>query len=331
MTFEITQKKKSKLISYEWLIFILLIALSILLAFGKGYSYAVTEGLRLWIACVLPALFPYFFITAVLSSLGVTDKIGTAAAPITKRLFNCGGITGYAFFMSLISGYPVGAKMVSDMKLNGLISDSESVRAAAFCSTSSPMFLIASVGNLMFKSPLFGLLLFISNVVSAILVGVIFSFYKRKEQPSEKIAPAAKNTDNVLYESVYSAVISVLVVGGLITIFYLLTEILSSLNVLTPFSNILSQIFSSEAKGNATCYGFFECTRGLKILAQEKISLFTLPIAAAMCSFGGLSVIMQSVAYLKKAKIKTALFLLSKILSAAFGFLSGLLLSAVFL
>ena len=326
-----SQKKKSKPISCEWLIFILLIALSVLLAFGKGYSYAVTEGLKLWIACVLPALLPYFFITAVLSSLGVTNKIGIAAAPVTKRLFNCGGITGYAFFMSLISGYPIGAKTVSDLKLNGLISDAESVRAAAFCSTSSPMFLMASVGNLMFESPLFGLLLFISNVLSAILVGFIFSFYKRKEKPCEKIAPSSKNTDNILYESVYSAVISVLVVGGLITIFYLLTEILSSLNILTPFADFLSKIFSSQVKGNATCYGLFECTRGLKILSQEKISLFTLPIAAAICSFGGLSVIMQSVAYLKRAKIRTTPFFLSKILSAALGFLWGLLLSALFL
>ena len=325
------RKTKRSINLSEWIIFSALVALSVLLAFGNGYSYAVTEGIKLWIACVLPALFPYFFITAVLSSLGVTGKIGRFAAPLTRKVFNCGGISGYAFFISVISGYPVGAKIVSDMRINGLLTESEGVRAATFCSTSSPLFLTASVGNIMFKSPLFGILLFVANVLSAVATGFVFSFYKRKDKSCGESQFSVQNADNVLYESVYSAVISVLVVGGMITIFYLITEILVSLNILTPITDVLSRIFSSPVKANATCYGFFECTRGLRILSSERVSLFTLPVASAICSFGGLSVIMQSAAYLKKAKIKTALFFLSKILSAVFGFLIGLLLSVAFL
>ena len=315
----------------QYAAFIFLLLFSLILAFGRGYAYAVTEGLKLWIACVLPALFPYFFITAVLASLNVTGKIGSLLSPVTTRLFNCGGITGYAFFMSVISGYPVGAKLISDFRNENLISPAESVRAAAFCSTSSPMFLIGSVGNIMFKSSLFGFLLFITNILSAVLTGILFSFYRRKEKPVAKTVSLPVKTDNVLYDGVYSAVISVSVVGGLITLFYLFTEILFSIGIMPPVIGGLEKLTGSRAVAESLCCGLLECTRGLQALSSQPLSPFSLPVAAAICGFGGLSIIMQSVAYLKKAKIKTAPFFLAKILTAVFGFGLGTSLSFIFL
>jgi sporulation integral membrane protein YlbJ len=234
--------------------------------------------------------------------------------------------------MSVISGYPVGAKTISDLKEKGVIADTESVRASALCSTSSPVFLIGSVGSIMFRDSRFGLLLFFSHLITAILIGVIFSFYKRKDKPIKTSTLAVNSTkiNNVLYESAYSSVISVLVVGGIITIFYLLTEVLFSLGVLSPFIKLLTIILQNEQLAKSIILGLFECTKGLSTLATLPINILTLPIASFICSFGGLSVIAQSVAYLKKAKIKTAPFILSKIISAVISFLVALLLSLIF-
>ena len=167
----------------EVLLFISLLIAAVLIAADKRYSDTVLSGIMLWAAAVLPSLFPYFFITAALSSLSVTEKLAAKLSPFTRKVFNTGGITGYAFLMSLISGYPLGAKLVADLKENGLLSRAESVRAAAFCSTSSPMFMISSVGSIMFKSAEFGLCLFLCHLLSAFAVGFIFSFYKRGEHP----------------------------------------------------------------------------------------------------------------------------------------------------
>lgn len=315
----------------ELLLFFLMTAFAFLLAFGKNYSYAMTDGLNLWIVCVLPSLFPYFFITAIFSSLKITGKISSFLSPVTVKSFKINGSVGYAFFMSVVSGYPVGAKIVSDLKIGNALSDAESVRAAALCSTSSPMFLISSVGRLMFGSSRFGILLFICHLLSVLTTGLMFSFYKRKDRPSKNRAYVpVKKVDNLLYESVFSAVNSVLIVGGLITVFYLLTEVLFSLGIFNPFVSFLSKATGSEAYAQATVFGFFECTRGLKAISSCKAAPLTLPLCAAICGFGGLSVIAQSVAYLKKAKIKTAPFLISKLLSAVFGFLYGLIFSLLF-
>ena len=164
----------------EFVAFCLLIAFSIILALDKSYSFVVLDGISLWLACVLPSLFPYFFITACLSNLNLTGKFCAKLSPLTTNLFKVNGSVGYAYFISLVSGYPVGAKMVSDLYIGKVISNNEAVRASALCSTSSPMFLISSVGAIMFKNSLFGILLFLSNVLSSMIIGIIFSFYNRE-------------------------------------------------------------------------------------------------------------------------------------------------------
>lgn len=281
----------------------------------------------LWAGCVLPALFPYLFITAVLSSLSITSKIGRLISPLTTRFFNVGGAVGYALLASLISGYPVGAKTVSDLRKNNLISDEEAVRASTVCSTSSPVFIFGSVASVMFGSLSFGIKLYICHVLSTLITGCFFGLYKRWIKPTKMQTFSLAKVDNVFYESVFSSVISVLTVGGIITLFYLFTQILLSLGVLSPFVWIFEKIFTSKSAAEGLCVGIFECTNGLKLLASTGIGFFTLPIATFICSFGGLSVIMQSVAFLKNAKIKTAPFVLSKLISAVIGFLLGLIVT----
>lgn len=321
---------KKLTLNFEPILFCLLILFSLLLAFGKGYNQAVNGGIKLWAGCVLPSLFPYFFITATLSSLRITSRISKTLSPLMRTVFNQGGLAGYAFFTSVISGYPVGAKTVADLKKQGLLTDAEAVRASALCSTSSPMFLISSVGATMFGNKTFGLKLFIVHLISALLTGIIFSFYKRKEKAL--CAPCLINqpcADNVLYESAYSAVISVLVVGGLITIFYLLTEILYGLGVFNAPLRILTAITKDENISQAIVFGVFECTKGLKALSLTQNSFFTLPICALICGFGGLSVIAQSLAYLKGAKIKTTTFIFAKIIMAVISFTIAMLFNFI--
>lgn len=309
----------------ELFLFLLLLSICLILSVGENFSSTVISGISLWFFSVFPSLFPYFFITSILSSLSATRIIVNKISPFFARVFNLSGSVGYAFIMSLICGYPMGAKIVSDLKKEGAISEIESVRGSALCSSSSPMFLIASVGTIMFSSKRFGLVLFATHLISVIFMGVIFSFYKRSDRPNlSSLNQQCKKIDNILYESAFSAVISVLVVGALITIFYLLTEILVFYKVLSPITKFLTLFTKNDAISSGLVLGAFECTKGLKVLStiSPKIAL---PYCAFICGFGGLSVIFQSVAYLKSAKIKIAPFLVSKCVQAILSFILGVI------
>ncbi|MBQ9485445.1 MAG: hypothetical protein IJU83_01260 [Clostridia bacterium] len=315
---------------------LLLVAAAVLFSANGKYRSATLNGISLWAATVLPALFPYLVITALISSLKITETVASALSPVCKKLFGVNGNVGYALFLSLISGYPVGAKIVAELKSDGFISHTEAQRAAALCSSSSPAFLIGSVGGLIFNDRFFGLCLFITHLVSVFAVGFVFSFYKRKDRPTEtRRTPSARRSsetenDALLYRSVYSSVISALVVGGIITVFYVITEMLADLNAINPVADFLGLFIKDEKTAYGAATGLFECTKGIKIIAESDLNFFTLPVCAALCGFGGVSVIAQSLAYLKKAKIKTAPFLLSKTLAALINFCIGSVFSLIF-
>lgn len=310
---------------------LLLLLFAILLSISSISVEIVKKGINLWVAVVVPSLFPYLFISALCSNLSGTKKLGNILSPVTKKLFNTSGISGYLFLISTVSGYPSGAKAVADAKTNGFLSDTESVRASAFCSVASPVFLISSVGTIMFKNLKFGILLFISNFLVSIILGIIFSFYKRKERAvlSQKINSV--KSGNILFDSAVSSVNSILVVGALITVFYLFSEMLLSFKILTPFIKLLSLLTKDDTLSLSIATALLEVTGGLKRLSALPFKKILLPITAFLTGFGGISVILQSVAFLKSAKIKTAPFFLSKILSAVLNFIISLILSVIFL
>lgn len=309
--------------------FLIITGMAAILLYPKA-APSFSEGIKLWYACVMPSLFPYMFLTALLSETNAAGKFAVRLSPLSEKVFNLNGSALYAFFLSLISGYPVGAKTVADLRVKGYLSKSETVRAAALASTASPVFLIVSVGSIAFNSPTFGVLLFIAHFISAIITGVIFSFYKREDKPRKSALISANKSANLLYESAEKSALSVITVGGIIAIFYLLTDVLFSTGIFNPAAALLTRIFGDENIGKGVLFAFLECTKGLKTISVAGINFFTLPISAAICGFGGISVIAQSMAFLKSAKIKTATFVLIKLLAAGVNFVIGLLLSLCF-
>ncbi len=146
------------------------------------------NGLSAWTFSVLPSVLPFIFFTKTLSALGQVEKVVHPFAPFSKKLFGTPPISFCTFLMAILSGYPVGSKMISDLYASGKITKVEATRMSAFCSTSGPMFIIGAVGVNMFKSAQIGYILFLSHVFSALLNGIIFRRYGE-----ERKAKSVKN------------------------------------------------------------------------------------------------------------------------------------------
>ncbi|MBQ6922726.1 MAG: hypothetical protein IJQ66_06520 [Clostridia bacterium] len=322
-------KRRIKTVA-ETLVFSSLLLAAVLIALNGKYRAAVSDGIGLWAANLVPALFPYIFITYILSSLSVTDKISYRLSPLSEGLFKINGNGFYALLISLLSGYPLGAKTVCDLRLAGKLGKTDGERTACVAASSSPVFAIGCVGNIAFNDPLFGVLLYCSHLLAVLTVGFIFSFYKRKTPPLKCAVPKTKGSADILADGIPSSVISVLTVGGIVTVFYLLTEILKDAGALNILTIPLTAVFNDENIAVALANGFFECTKGITLLAGTGLSVLSLPLCGAMIGFGGISVIAQCCAFLKKAKINAALFVLSRLVCAAFGFIYGYIFSVVF-
>lgn len=309
---------------------LLLLTFAIILSSKKQFSSLTLDGIKMYFGVLLPSLFPFVFITTLLSFCGGVLKIGKLLSPITTKVFKVNGVCGYAYFMSLISGCPIGASIVSTLKSNKLISQTESERCSALCSTFSPSYLISTIGGIMFNNIKFGILLFVCHLLSSITIGLIFSFYK-KEKPSPFKSIQLQKSDNIIYDGIVSTINSVLFVGGIITIFYIVSEILFNLKVFNPLISLLNLIFQDQQVSKAVVFGILENSKGLITLSQMGAQRESFIISAFLCGFSGLSVILQSVAFLKKAKIKIAPFILSKIMAAIINTIYSFIISMLFL
>lgn len=118
-----------------------------LVVFSNSNLIAAKTGLKLWFNNVVPSLFPFFIATHLLSHTDIIQFISNYCNCFMRPLFNVPGECAYAFILGLISGYPIGAKIVTDLRNNNLCTKDEAERMLCFTNNSGPLFIIGTVRN----------------------------------------------------------------------------------------------------------------------------------------------------------------------------------------
>jgi len=311
-----------KFLKYAMLL-VIISSMLLLLIYADRYSTIAKEGICLWALTVVPSLFPFFFLTMLITGSQGTLPLSSRLDSFTKKHFRCSGSAVGIFLLSVVSGYPVGAKLIADLYSGGAIDSDEATRMSTFCSTSGPMFVVGTVGVCMFESGIYGAAMLISHIISAIICGKIFC-RSGDFKNHTNIKSKNKTNANILQESMYSSVISILCVGGFICIFYVLSAMMRDFKIIDFFAFPIGKIMQSHPSSTLLSKGFvtglIECTNGCKILSAVKDPL-SASLACGVISFGGLSVIMQSSVYLTQAKVRLRVFLLSKLIQCTVAFL----------
>lgn len=284
----------------------ILIAMACLLSSPAKYGKSILDGISLWAVCVLPATFPFLFLTAVLTRLSLFERAAGKLSPLFSKTFKVSGAGGCAAILSAVSGYPVGARTVLDLYESGRIGKEESFRLACLASTTGPMFMVGAVGSGMFSSPALGGIMLLCHFAAVWVVCFGMKFFGKTPNPSPVLF---QKTKGGLYESLYRSVISILCVGGAIALFYAFSEmVLSLLPPLPPFLQ-------------GTVRGLMEMTAGCKAFSAQPS-----PLSAAMCcffvTFGGLCVLVQQIAFLSLAGVKPLPFAAVKLVQ---GLIAGAL------
>lgn len=312
-------KIKNKIFSGKNLLILAVIWLiALFIVKSDVYIKTTYRGILIWGSTVLPSLLPFFFLTALLTKTGSVVKLSEKLTPVSKFLYNADGISLYIRLSSLISGYPIGAKLICDLYKSGKITTRQAEKYCTFTSTSGPLFIVGAVAIGAYGNKYYGFIMLISHVLSSCLVGIIF----RKMPDNGLIAPlfSKSNYDNVLYESMYSAVLSVLLVGGFVAVFFTLSEMINDLKLLYPLQKFLS-LFLDEKLAEGFSLGLIECTKGTVILSNASKGKLSCALSCALISFGGLSVWCQSLTYLKIAKVRVFIFAAAKVLHTIIAFL----------
>ena len=301
-----------------------------LILFSNSNLSAAKKGLSLWANSVVPSLLPFFIATELLGYTNIISILGKMLNKLMKPVFNVPGEGAFPFIMGIISGYPVGAKIVADFKKQGLCSDIEAERLIAFTNNSGPLFIIGTVGIGLFKDTKTGILLLITHIFACITVGILFRWWKNSKnkrstsfiETSNKLPSriSLSNLGEVLASSIMNSISTIFLIGG----FSVVISILNSSGCLELISSFLSPIFktfgipSKYIKG--IVIGLIELTNGvcsIALIASKNISTNVI-ICAFLLGFGGISVALQVLSITSKNGISIKPYLLGKFLQGCF-------------
>ncbi|MBU5335179.1 sporulation integral membrane protein YlbJ [Intestinibacter bartlettii] len=314
---------------------ICLIILGIILA-PKSAISAAKGGISIWINILMPSLLPFIIGANLIVSLKIVDILGILINPLTQKIFNVSGRSGLIFAISMVSGYPVGSKFASQLRLENKISKYEGQRLVSFCSTSGPLFIIGSVGTGMLKNPHIGYIMLLCHYLASLAVGILFRNYGKEKSIKTKNT-ILKDINNIIYDesksegffvlfgrAVVDGVNTLLAIGGFVIMFSVFFEILKFFKVI-DFISYLMCIFLAPFSitpdiVSAFLSGLFEMTIGCNNLSQISNISFTLlvPLCSFLVAFSGLSILAQCSSFIAKTDIKVNLYIFAKFLHGLF-------------
>lgn len=319
-------KIKKKLLNNSFIVFTSIIILNILINPVLGIRSA-KEGLDIWFNILLPSLLPFFILSNLVIELGLMDIMGKFLNPIISPLLNISGPGIFPLIMSVMSGYPVGAKLTSKLREENSITKLEGDRLISFASTSGPLFMLGSVLIGMLNRPELPFLILVPHYLGTFTLAIIFRFYKKDAKQigfkKDKIFKTnERSIGNAISHSVKDSMESIINIGGFVIIYLVIINILLSLNIVDSFILNIAKSFGLNPdilKGLFA--GIIEITVGC-----QKIAVLNIPLIEKMIiinfiiGWAGFSIHSQALSFINKTDINTKIYLLSKLFH---GILSG--------
>lgn len=294
---------------------LILITALIVINPGRSISYAL-DSLGICYEIIIPSLFPFFVCSGLLVYSGFCNRLSKIMRPVMKPIFNINGAGAAAFVLGIISGYPLGALTACQLYEGSYLSKTETERLLAFCNNSGPLFILGSVGVSMYHSIQVGILLYISHILAAITVGILFRNYKKNSYapPYMPIDTEQKTIGEIFQTALSNSINSILLVCGAVI-----------------FCSVISKAILDFIPVNGTLYslilGAMEFVNGMSELSgQDMITVLKLIFSSWIVGFAGLSVHLQVMAVVAKYRLSLKPYIMGKILQGLIASLYTLIL-----
>lgn len=262
------------------------------------------QGLMFCAQTVVPCLFPFTVAGIFLNKSGGILYFSKVFNKISSMVFKINGTELSIFLLSLVGGYPMGAKLIGEMQKQGQITKKRAYFLLTFCINASPTFFISAVGIGIFSSKYVGIILFLANLLSSVTLILLLSRISFKNE-------SFIHQKNTFYTLGDSLVLSVkesseifLGICGFITIFSTLNSLLNEIIKSKWLKMVLTVLF--------------EVTTACELVSKENTKIY---IYSFIISFGGLSTIFQILTCLNGCNINFLYLFLSRIFQ---GLLSSL-------
>ncbi len=249
-------------------------------------------GLKNSATIIVPSLFPSMVASSLLAEGELPSFLKKPINPFTQKLFGQPADCITAVFAGLLGGYPSGARAAALLCENGRISEGQAKRLMLFCVNAGPGFCINALGVSLLGSQRAGVLVFVSLVISALIIGL---FTKKENERMPTVFVAEKSASEAFVKSVASGASGIITVCAFSVLFSGLLAVISKIKM---SRNLLIAV---------AC--LLEITSGCASAAGK----IPLPLICAACAFGGMCVHLQIFASAGKSKPDLFKFYLSRL------------------
>lgn len=284
------------------------------LVLSSNVQVGIKKGLMLCANNVIPSLFLFTAVGLFISYSGAVSALGRIISPITGVLFGLTGDTATVLLLSLVSGYPVGARLLDSLYKDNKITRPKALKMLTFSVNAGPSFIVTAVGLCMLKSTAVGIRLLVTHVTATAIIAILVRLLPDRtfgnEIPSYSgRVPASRTLSDAFVSSVSDAGTTMLNICAFVVFFSAVGEIM-----LTTIPTNRPEII-----------GFLEVTVGLTHCTVKQ-----LPLIAFMLGFGGFSVIFQVMFAAKAIAPKMGLIMVSRTVHGILSAFIMILLNTLF-
>ncbi|MBQ3137128.1 MAG: hypothetical protein IJB74_06585 [Clostridia bacterium] len=281
--------------------FVIFVFAFMLLKFPVYSADGVKRGIDICLNSLIPSLYPFMILTNIYALSGLAEFDIPFTDKISGFLFRLPGKCLSVILFSFIGGLPIGATMSVRLYDRGLITREQCERMICFCVNPGPAFVISAVGYTVLGSVKAGLLIYISLILSSIIIGIITRFFSSENEftAEVKLCEAPVHEKGIpLEKAVAESSKAMLAICGWVVAFTCITELTQNMNI------------SEGIKSLILCVS--EITNGSIRAAKD----YPVPIVAAVIGFSGFCGHFQLMSLIRRAGLKYKYFLVSRIVNS---------------
>ena len=162
----------------------------------------IISGLSLCMTVLIPSLFVFMVIAQYVANNKVTFLFESLLYPVTTKLLKLPKESSAVILLSLIGGYPIGARCIATLYKSDLINEEQAKKLSLIAVSSGPGFVLNYIGSALLDNKQAGIILFASQIIAFLVVAVLIGrVYKIKD---ENTLVLKKHTTSSIVDAVES-------------------------------------------------------------------------------------------------------------------------------
>lgn len=208
-------RSKFKKIIYLCICVFLLLLLTVI---PNGAKKGALNGLVLCSEVIIPTLFPFAVLVLLLMNLDIAEIL-KPLEKITIPIFRLNSSQFTVFLLSLIGGYPIGAKLVSRLYEDGLCDKKSAQAMLHFCVNAGPAFIVLAIGQAFLGSKKIGYIFLASHIATSLILLLLSRRFLNPYIPTPKTTHKALTFSESFVMCVSDAAASTLNICAYVVLF----------------------------------------------------------------------------------------------------------------